>query len=102
MNYFENVWNWYFSLSQFLNIYVVLEHVYSFSDFHYDRMVNTGAVAVSIQWFAIYYWVRMVPELAFFVTYLAEVIHEIKAFVIMFIICILTFGNAVYIIDKAN
>jgi hypothetical protein len=65
-------------------------------------MVNIAAVAVSVQWFVLYYWMRLVPSLAFFVTFLVEVIKDIAGFVVMFVICILMFGNAVYIINNAN
>lgn len=59
-------------------------------------------MAVCIQWFIFYYWFRLVPSLAFFVTFLQEVVYDIAGFVVMFLVCILMFGNLVYIISEAE
>jgi hypothetical protein len=101
-SYFEDFWNLFLTVSYLMNIYIVLEHVYSFSGCTYDQMINIGAISVTIQWFVLYYWMRLVPSLAFFVTFLVEVIKDIAGFVVMFVICILMFGNAIYIIHKSN
>lgn len=101
-SYLEDFWNLFLTISYTINIYVVLEHVYDFSGISYDRMINIAACAVCIQWFVLYYWMRLVPSLAFFVTFLVEVIKDIAGFVVMFVICILMFGNAIYIINNGD
>ena len=44
---------------------------------------------------------RLVPELAQFVTFLIEVVKDISGFVVMFLICILMCGNAMFIISAS-
>lgn len=67
----------------------------------YSRMISWGAIASALQWFIFYYWFRLVPSLAFFVTFLVEVLWDIAGFVVMFFVCILMFGNANYIISES-
>lgn len=61
-----------------------------------------AAFSVAIQWVAFYYWMRIIPELGFYVTFLIEVTKDISYFTIMFAVCIIMVGNATYIIDKAG
>jgi len=44
---------------------------------------------------------RLVPSLAFFVSFLVEVVGDISGFIVMFAICILMFGNGVYVIMQS-
>jgi hypothetical protein len=50
----------------------------------------------------LYYWFRLFPGLAFFVTFLQEVAIDIAGFVVMFLVCILMFGNAVYLLQGSH
>jgi hypothetical protein len=49
-----------------------------------------------IQWAILYYWMRLFPGLAFYVTMISETIADIKNFLIMFLMCIGMFANAAY------
>lgn len=101
-SYFEDFWNVLMVTSYVLNIYLIFEHVYDFSGITYDTMCARAACAVVLQWGVLYYWMRLVPSLAFFVTFLEEVVKDIAGFVVMFLICIFMFGNAVYIINESE
>lgn len=70
LSYFEDYWNWFMLSSYALNLFCIFEHVYHFSGCTYDDMITIGAVAAALQWFVFYYWFRLVPTLAFFVTFL--------------------------------
>ena len=99
--YFEDFWNLFLTISYTLNLFCVFEHTYNFAGITYDNMINFGAVAVCTQWAVLYYWMRLVPELAQFVTFLVEVVKDIAGFVFMFLICILMCGNAIFIISAS-
>ena len=100
-NYFEDFWNLFLMISYGLNLFCVLEHTYDFAGCNYDTMINVGAIAVCVQWCVLYYWMRLVPELAQFVTFLIEVVKDISGFVVMFVICLLMCGNAIYLINAS-
>lgn len=99
--YFEDFWNFYMVTSIVTNVYLVFEHVYSFSNIHYDTMIQISSVAIALQWFVLYYWMRLVPSLAFFVSFLVEVVGDISGFLVMFGVCIIMFGNGVFVIYKS-
>lgn len=65
----------------------------------YDNLVSMTACAVVVQWGMMYYWMRLFPSLAFFVTFLVEVMKDIGPFLAMFFICIFMFGNAIYVLN---
>ena len=61
-----------------------------------------ASIAVVIQWFMFYYWVRLSPELAHYVKFLQEVVIEISSFVVMFLISIFMFANAMYVLNAGQ
>lgn len=68
--YVEDFWKLFLLASLILNLYCILEHTYDFSGISYDTMVEISSVAVAIQWSLFYYWFRLVPGLAFYLTFL--------------------------------
>lgn len=101
VSYLEDFWNWFMFFSYVVNLVIVFEHVYSFIGMTYDGLITLVATATALQWAVFYYWFRLVPTLAFFVTFLIEVLNDIRGFIFMFIVCILMVGNAVYIISES-
>jgi len=101
LTYADDYWNWVMLSSYILNFVIVLEHVYSYTGITYDWFITLVAIATALQWAVFYYWFRLVPKLAFFVTFLVEVLNDIRGFIFMFIVCILMVGNAVYIISES-
>lgn len=43
---------------------------------------------------------RLFPELAFYVTMISETLLDIKYFLVIFLMCLGMFGNALYILNK--
>ena len=99
--YWKDSWNYTMMFSYLLNLFLVTNHVYNYYEMSYRRMITWGAGAAALQWFIFYYWFRLVPSLAFFVTFLVEVLWDISGFVVMFFVCILMFGNANFIISES-
>lgn len=100
--YFDDAWNALMVGSFILNLLLIFEHVYNFMGTSYDYMIEIASVAIVIQWLVLYYWFRLFPSLAFFVTFLKEVLYDICGFVVMFLVCILMFGNAIYVIQTSH
>lgn len=47
----------------------------------------------------LFYWLRLFPELAYFVSMINETVKDCANFFIMFLICVFMFGNANYILN---
>lgn len=50
----------------------------------------------------VYYWLRLFPELAFYVTMIFETISDISNFFVMFVMCVAMFANAIYVLNKMD
>ncbi len=48
----------------------------------------------------LYYWLRLFPELVFYVTIISETLVDISHFFLMFLMCVAMFVNAVYVLNK--
>jgi len=102
LGYFDDIWNIGSVTSNLLNLFVVVEHVFKRRNFEYDTLVHIASCAVALQWLVAFYWMRLIPEMAFYVTFLKEVVTDITGFVVMFFMCILMFSNSVYIIQTSH
>lgn len=49
----------------------------------------------------LYYWLRLFPELAFYVEMIAETVKDIRHFLVIFVLCIVVFANAFYALNGA-
>lgn len=76
--------------------------MYKFANIDYDHFIQLTSGAVVLQYFVFYYWFRLSNELSQFVRFLFEVVKDIYGFLIMFIICILMFGNACYVMEVSR
>lgn len=47
----------------------------------------------------LYYWLRLFPMLAFYVTMISETLKDISNFFIMFCMCVCMFANASYVLQ---
>jgi hypothetical protein len=47
----------------------------------------------------LYYWLRLEPELAFYVEMIAETLKDIRYFLVIFVMCIAVFANAFYALN---
>lgn len=48
----------------------------------------------------IYYWMRLFPQLAFYVTMITETVKDIGWFMIMLLLCIAVFANASFVLNE--
>ena len=64
-----------------------------------DYLRGLAATAVVLTWFKSFYWLRLFDSTSFYVRLIIETLFDIKYFIILFIIILLTFGNALYILS---
>lgn len=53
-------------------------------------------------WFKAFYWLRMFGPTSFFVRMIQETLYDIRYFLILFILILLTFGNAILILSQGR
>lgn len=47
-----------------------------------------------------FYWMRLLPSMAFYVKMIMETIKDLRQFVVFFFLCITTFACATFILDQ--
>lgn len=97
LSYLTDFWNLIFWGSIGLSITIVICHGNELIPL--NDLIILASVASIFQWGILYYWMRLYPELAFYVTMVSETLIDIKDFFIIFMMCVAMFGNAVYILN---
>ena len=100
-SYLFDPFNYLDVLKYSLNIFLIIEAVdgKNTEDEKSDYLRGLAAVAVVLTWFKSFYWLRLFDSTSFYVRLIVETISDIKYFIILFVIILLTFGNALYILS---
>ena len=53
-------------------------------------------------WLKAFYWLRLFSQTSFYIRLIIETISDIKYFLILFIFILMTFGNALLILDESS
>lgn len=64
-----------------------------------NTLIWLSSIAIVLQWFMVYYWMRLIPSLAFYVTMIYETVKDITYFMMMLALCIAVFANAHYVLN---
>ncbi len=67
-----------------------------------DQLTQSASLATFILWVLILYWMRLTSNLSFYVDIVISSIKDIQYFLLMLILMILTFSNALVILDFSN
>jgi hypothetical protein len=84
-----------------LNITIVAIHA-SKLEVEMDLLTQAASLAIFILWVLILYWMRLSPNLSFYVDIVISSIYDIRYFLFMLFLMILTFSNALVILDFRN
>ena len=98
-SYWSDVWNYIYISTLGLTFFVIFEHSAGLPSTTYDELMQVTSVTVILLWFMMFYWLRLFPKMAYFVTMLGETVKDCANFFVMFLICIFMFGNANYILN---
>jgi hypothetical protein len=97
--YLADVWNVPYNLSYVLNIVILLQHGFDLWSIDSVMMNNLQAISVLMIWLGLYYWMRLFEGLAAYVNLIRETMKDITNFIILFLMCICMFANAIYCLD---
>jgi hypothetical protein len=81
-----------------MNIVIVFIHS-SDLEIDIDKLMQSASFAAFMLWVLILYWIRLSPKLSFYVDIVKSSIHDIRYFLLMLTLMIMTFSNALYILD---
>jgi hypothetical protein len=65
-----------------------------------NTLIQLSSIAIVLQWLMLFYWLRLFPNLAFYVTMITETLADISTFLIMFIAVIIMFANSIYTLNQ--
>lgn len=103
-NYFTDPWNVLDTCSISLNItfiaLLVLNITIESNEYIPKYNIRTlGAVASFFMWLKVFYWMRLFPDTAHYVTLITSTVSDVKIFFIMIMIILAAFANFFYIIN---
>jgi hypothetical protein len=81
-----------------MNIIIVGIHS-SEIEIEIDSLIKAASFATFILWAIMLYWIRLSPKLSFYVDIVKNSIKDIRYFLLMLGLMIMTFSNALYILD---
>ena len=81
-----------------MNIVIVVIHS-SAVDIEIDKLIYAVLFAAFLLWVLMLYWIRLSPKLSFYVDIVKSSIHDIRYFLVMLALMIMTFSNALFILD---
>jgi hypothetical protein len=67
-----------------------------------DHLTQAASLATFSLWVLMLYWIRLSSDLSFYVDIVKTSLHDIRYFLFMLILMILTFSNALIILDYSN
>jgi hypothetical protein len=83
-----------------MNIVIVAIHS-SELEIEIDKLIQVASFAAFMLWVLMLYWIRLSPKLSFYVDIVKSSIFDIQYFLLMLVLMILTFSNALYILDQS-
>ena len=81
-----------------MNIVIVVIHS-SEVEIEINKLIQAASFAAFILWVLLLYWIRLSPKLSFYVDIVKSSIHDIRYFLVMLTLMIMTFSNALFILD---
>lgn len=101
VRYWLQWWN-YMQLSMFiLNIALVLAHTWNLTQISRMHMVNLATLSLFMTWITFFYWWRLFPTFAFYVSLVVETIIDLTQFLYFYIMIIIGFGTIMMIINSS-
>jgi len=64
-----------------------------------ENLRIAASIAVLVMWMKLFYWMRLFGPTAFFIRMIEETIYDIRTFAIMFIFCVMSFANGLYVLN---
>jgi hypothetical protein len=100
--YAERVLNLLMFANIIMTNLIVFMHSYAYD---YDRqsdLAQTASVVIVITWLQFIWWLRIFKKLSLYVILIYMTISEIVEFFLIFLLCIVMFGNAIWVLNKSR
>mmetsp|Transcript_36577 Transcript_36577/g.48015 ORF Transcript_36577/g.48015 Transcript_36577/m.48015 type:complete len:218 (+) Transcript_36577:2106-2759(+) len=97
--YFFDVFNYFDLCLPWLNLYLLYNttHVTPGEDRQTIRAL--AAFSTTLMWCKAFYWLRLFSSTSFYIRLIIETLWDIRYFLILFVFVLMTFGNALIIMD---
>lgn len=103
LDYLTDIFNWMDNIAFILNIYMIYATVYIAPDPTARTEVRAmAALTVVFMWFKAFYWLRIFSGTSFYVRLIRDTLYDIRYFMILFILILLTFANAIMILNEGR
>ena len=99
LNYFLDIWNWVDISSFFLQVYLLVEHLFSLGWLDREYIVIVAFIAMIIMWSKVFFWLKLFSQTSFYIRLIGETIIGVAWFLLIFLITILMFANCMYILN---
>ena len=100
--YFFDVFN-YVDLSSFacnlVLVYYTFDHNYQETS---GNVREVASLCTVLMWIKVFYWMRLFTSTSFYVKLIRETLYDIRYFIILFIIILMTFANALFISNQGR
>ena len=98
--YFSDPFN-YVDIGTFtLNIYLsITTFNHKYEEEVSDNVRVICSAAIILNWFKVFYWLRLFSATSFYVKLITETLSDIVNFLVLFILILLTFANALVVAD---
>ena len=100
--YLLDVFNYIDLLSFSLNIYLIYATTNRKENDTRVVVRSLCSLAVVLMWFKAFYWMRLFTATSFYVRLIRETIYDIRWFLILFIVILMTFGNTLLILGEGR
>jgi len=106
LEYFESYWNLIDIGSLIINFFYIGSFAVNFvraQEFFPIEVIRIfGGFAAFTMWIKIFYWMRLFPELAYYVKLISQTILDSMSFSLLVLIILISFANFFYIINRNN
>ena len=106
LEYFESYWNMIDIGSLLINFLYIGTFAVNFvraQEFFPIEVIRIfGGFAAFTMWIKIFYWMRLFPELAYYVKLISQTILDSMSFSLLVLIILISFANFFYIINRNN
>ena len=103
-NYFIDPFNYADITLIFLNIYLIEEALNGANteDEVANKVRPIASIVVLLSWLKSFYWLKLFGETSFYVRLVIWALYDIRHFMVLFVMILMTFGNTIMILSQGR
>lgn len=83
-------------------MFILIEHSIGRNKVSYQILCQCASVAALLLWMGFFYWVRLFSQTAFYIQLISSTLKDAFAFLLIFVLLLFMFANAILILDQYN